>query len=914
MGKQNRYIFSLTFLLLLLGIVSSYATHNRAGEIIYTQIDELTIRATIITYTKTSSIDADRDSLLLFWGDGTSEWVNRSNGQGLPLAGDIKYNFYIAEHTYPGRGTYTMHFTDPNRIGNILNVNAPNSIEIPFYVETTFTLLNSQFQGSNSSVQLLKEPIEFACIGKRFVHNPNAFDVDGDSIAYELVVPQQAPGEVVPNYKYPDQIVQGSFNQISLDPITGDFVWDSPQIVGEYNIAIRILEYRNGVLIGSVTRDMQIFVSDCENDPPVIESIEEICVIAGEFVRIPITINDPNPGDLVSVTATGGPFEQEISPAILEEEDIFLEPEFTIDFTWQTACEHISEQFYQVVIKAVDDFQSFQNTGLADLKTIRIKVVGPPPQNLQTEAITDAIKLTWDSPYSCENAEDDYFQGFSVWRKLKSNQFDLDTCNPGLDGRQYEKIKFITNEKEGDQYVYYDTDILKGNTYCYRVLGEFAKISAEGFPYNPVSSLPSNEACGILTRDIPLITKVSVTETSFFEGAIEVKWVKPKVPDLDTTLYPGPYRYQILRGIGINPTSYEEIPEANYITTFFSEDIDSIFNDTNLNTFENQYTYKIDFYTGSSSLIYGNSSAASSVFAGITPNDNLIDLIWQESVPWENYEYTIYRRRAGAADFDSIAEVNGNSFRDEGLINGEEYCYVIRSIGTYGITEIEDPLYNFSQEVCSSPVDSMPPCPPALEIINLCENPEITGPNGELINQLRWRDSEGNCLEEGGVAFFNIYFSNDSSEFEKIGSVDYDEAFIFNDILQSSLSGCYAITAVDSSLNESEFSTIVCAENCPLYELPNTFTPNNDNHNDLFKPIRNRFVSSVEFKVFNRWGGKVFETTDPEINWDGTNFSGNDLAEGVYYYTCVIKEQILGSDVEVIRDNLTGNIHIIRSN
>ena len=44
------------------------------------------------------------------------------------------------------------------------------------------------------------------------------------------------------------------------------------------------------------------------------------------------------------------------------------------------------------------------------------------------------------------------------------------------------------------------------------------------------------QACGILVRDIPLITKVSVSETSFFEGEIEINWVKPKLPDLDTLL------------------------------------------------------------------------------------------------------------------------------------------------------------------------------------------------------------------------------------------------------------------------------------------------------------------------------------------------------------------------------------------
>ncbi|MBK8112548.1 MAG: hypothetical protein IPK46_20670 [Saprospiraceae bacterium] len=68
--------------LALLFVSNLNATHNRAGEITYQQIGPLTIRMTITTYTKESSIAADRDSLEVFWGDGLSQWVQRSNGKG----------------------------------------------------------------------------------------------------------------------------------------------------------------------------------------------------------------------------------------------------------------------------------------------------------------------------------------------------------------------------------------------------------------------------------------------------------------------------------------------------------------------------------------------------------------------------------------------------------------------------------------------------------------------------------------------------------------------------------------------------------------------------------------------------------------------------------------------------------------
>ncbi|MBL0099519.1 MAG: gliding motility-associated C-terminal domain-containing protein [Saprospiraceae bacterium] len=78
--------------------------------------------------------------------------------------------------------------------------------------------------------------------------------------------------------------------------------------------------------------------------------------------------------------------------------------------------------------------------------------------------------------------------------------------------------------------------------------------------------------------------------------------------------------------------------------------------------------------------------------------------------------------------------------------------------------------------------------------------------------------------------------------------------------------GCYAVTSVDSLGNESILSNSVCVDNCPFYELPNTFTPNGDGFNDVFKPKVNLFVYQIDLKVFNQWGNLVFETQDPDIN------------------------------------------------
>ena len=64
--------------------------------------------------------------------------------------------------------------------------------------------------------------------------------------------------------------------------------------------------------------------------------------------------------------------------------------------------------------------------------------------------------------------------------------------------------------------------------------------------------------------------------------------------------------------------------------------------------------------------------------------------------------------------------------------------------------------------------------------------------------------------------------------------------------------------------------------------LPNAFTPNDDGKNDILY-VRSNFVSSLELNIYNRWGQKVFTTTDINIGWDGT-FNGKRLPPDVYGY------------------------------
>lgn len=929
MPHLPRYV---RFTLLLAGFLFAgslpvWATHNRAGEISIRQEGDcatsLRIRATITTYTKASSTQADRDTLTICWGDGRCEQVARVNGPGNPhkgelLENDTRKNIYIAYHTYPARGTYVVSMTDPNRNGGILNVNFPNSEQIKFYIQTTYTFPNPQFQGCNNTPVLLQPPIDIGCVGQPFIHNPNAYDTDGDSLSYHLTTPLQDVGLKVPNYLFPDNINPGPRNKLTINPVTGDIVWDAPQRAGEYNLAMIIVEYRDGIPIDTIIRDLQILILECDNLPPLIETpFQEICVVAGQVLEFAVRATAPasESRQKVKLSALGGPFETSINPASFSPESTGYENQPAIKvFRWETDCSHISDQYYSVVFRAVDNFFTRDSTGLSTLKTIRIKVVGPPPEGLRAESSANVIEVSWNKPYLCDDPLDNYFRGFTVWRREGGNAFLPDTCNPGLQGKGYEKLtEFSVLQSNNNRYVYYDRTAEPGKTYCYRVLAEFARLTPNGkYAFNLVESLPSREICLLQNRDLPLLLTTSVQATDPVSGAVLLCWSKPV--DLDTLSYPGPYTYQLLRSKGQSPAEASFEAVGSLITTpYLNAPTDTCYLDSGINTQTEAWTYKIQFFTGiSTTKPLGLSAASSTLFLELQPTDRAMNLSWKERTAWNNFRYVIERKN-GQGSFDSIGTTTQATFVDQGLENGIPVCYRIRSIGTYGIPNLTDPLINWSQEACATPLDNVPPCPPILEVHNICETPEDCDDANALANNLRWKNPvAGTCNQHIDIAGYRIYYSAaDDQPLQVVDELERAAVLTYSHQPTRGLTGCYAVSAFDNLGNESALSEPVCVDNCPHYQLPNTFTPNGDGQNDVFVPYPFCFIEQIDLKVFNRWGELVFQTSDPHINWQGTNLQGKELPSGVYSYVCRVFEQRLAGAQET-EVPLSGFIQLLR--
>ena len=110
---------------------------------------------------------------------------------------------------------------------------------------------------------------------------------------------------------------------------------------------------------------------------------------------------------------------------------------------------------------------------------------------------------------------------------------------------------------------------------------------------------------------------------------------------------------------------------------------------------------------------------------------------------------------------------------------------------------------------------------------------------------------------------------------------------------------------VESNEGCTDTSTSATVQFIPRVELfiPNTFTPNGDEHNELFV-IKGRFITTFNMKITDRWGEMVYTTDNIDKYWDG-KYLGVMAQQGVYSYVV----DIIGDDGRPF--STSGTINVI---
>lgn len=936
-------LICLAYLTPGLGYHYAYASHNLAGQITYSRLGPNYYEILLTTYTDPTAAGVDRCTadIEIWGGQGNSRVlietlfnVPRENGNsgscdapakmGIFIRPKIKKNYYRSTFRFNGPGQFELRYRDVARINNVINI--ANSGNTAFYVSTV--LNNNPFIGDNNSPLLLNDPLDDACTNKLWTHNPGGYDPDGDSLVYSLINCQQydPPNLTEPisvsGYQYPGAF-GGSF---TINRFTGMVTWSTPQTVGIYNISILIEEYRNGRKIGYVIRDMAIFVEPCLNKPPVIESIIDTCVKAGQRLKFLVRSFDPDDHDSLYFylnngrELNNGPFAVDSSPAHLTFNSPPGTPQpatFPIrtrmpievlgQFDWQTNCTHIRSAFYQVDFYAHDNYGN--DPTLAANHITRIFVVPEGVTNFKAVSGSRKITLTWDQ-HPCDNAI-----GYEIYRsEIGPGQNDTACCKGGLE--HYELLAY----NEGHDNTTYidagttDEGLEYRDQYCYKVVALFD---------GNVRSCASKDTCLKILRDMPVIVLDSVTVTDGGAGAIEVCWTKPNTAKIDSLFYPPPYTYRFETATGINGEAFsvykDNIPFGDTCLTV-----------TGLNTVATGYRHRVRMYDGAQKLV-GTSARASSVYLTTIAADKAIRLVWRENVPWQNKSYDVYRADVFGGPYALIKTINAvggsggplHTYIDRGLNNegleiGRTYCYYVTAEGYYNLpSEFKEPRLHDSNRRCDAATDSVAPClpgPDSLFVSDDCEDFTI---------KFRWIKPDSLC--SGDLKYYSVYFSRTPGGpyTQLIARSQHPDSLsiTINNAALRSIVGCYVLTATDTIVspdapqgNESEPSQEFCLDNCPIFTVPNVLTiGNGDGVNDIIRLTdltKNRAIRSVYFQVYDRWGMLINDSRDISNLWNGQiKNNGSLVPAGQYYYT-----------IEVVLDNLvlskivkTGGITVLRN-
>lgn len=883
LGGRLRPAF-LVWLLLLGLTVPARATHIRAGDIqaVADTNNLLRYTFTLRLYTDESSridqVDAD-----ICFGDGTAAVIPRQSKAMLSNCVEVAENIYRFSHVFPAPGRYSISFLGNNRNGSILNLGT-QAANLGIHISTT--ILIDATTGINNSAVFLKKPIDAGAANRLFTHAPGASDADHDSLTFAFITPRQGrlgatvcdpPIDILTFVSPGDARYTGGPQIFRIDPQTGLITWDNPKVCGEFNLAYIVHEWRAlgpGVYreVGSVIRDMQITVTCDLNHPPVLTLPRDTCIVANTtLVRI-IKATDPD-NDPVLITAVGGPLATTPGAQL---STISPNPR-TIRFAWTPDCQQVARQPYLTTFTAADQVPNCRPE-LTTVAVWRIRVVGPKPRNLQAAVQSPfQIRLRWNA-YECRGAAD----SLRIYRKIDSTAFEPDACETGIPARLgYRYIGSVAAT---------DTTFLDGNggkrfrrgtTYCYRIYATWPS------PGNG-ESLASDEACATVDGLLPLLINATVDATDTTHGQVTVRWTKGN-PGVLPAVYNSFYR--LARADDQAPDTYSLVRDRIGLA-------DTTFIDTALDTRRRWYQYRLEMVSedinGVLPLLIDTVKTATTAFlTGVILPSREVTLVWNYDVPWDNTprRHYIYRQINGAFTLiDSVqATATNGTYTDRfsfgGIsFGGNEYRYRVLTRGTYRVlTRATDTTSNYTQEAAIRRL----PCPPLLRLDAPDCATEAQSCPTELFNLLHWTPDMGpGCAPD--IKEYRLYFRPTADGAFTLLASTADT--IFRHAPLTSRVGCYAVTAVDSSDNESPQSNIVCQDNCQYFTLPNIITPQNDGINDQFTPICASPVRKVKFTVFNRWGRLVYEgEQDPRINWAGTTTSGTKLADGAYFYRAEVE-------------------------
>lgn len=870
-----KYLISILFTALLSNL---YASHIVGGDIYYDYLGNNTYRFTVNLYRDCNSSGAQYDNPLPL-GIFNSAGV-MVQGVNIPFPGSVQIPVVfnnpcvippnnicteLASYTTvvnlpPIPGGYNVSYQRCCRGPNITNINNPDDTGITLMCHVPGSDTGAQ---ANSSARFNNYPPLLLCNNEDLIFDHSASDPDGDQLVYSLVAPYSGASSLNPGPNLPppppyapvtwligfnaaQQLGPGS--SLTIDPNTG-LLTASPNLLGLFVVGIQVQEIRNGVVINTMIRDFLFRVFNCNLS---LEALVPLQTDLSTFVSYcqGLTVNFEN-------NSYGGTnYQWDFGdPTTTTDVSTLYEPSYTYPAPGNYVAMLVVNPTWPCTDTAYMDI--YVNNEIEVEWTVQEDtqcIVGNSFDFVGSTPSGQALNYTWDfGPNSTPNTG----------------------VGTNVNGVSYSTSGFhlVTVHGEANLCVADFTDTVY-------VLQE------------PTAhmDIPPLVECEGLTIDFGN----SSQSATIYHWDFGVTNLTNDTSNLSTPTYtyPGPGVYTVSLTASISSSCTNTVQETitinDPVLVAISAPASVCWTDNSID-FDGTMsgppgtTYSWNF--GPTASI--PSSTDEDVF-GVSfdqPGDVVITLtgVFEQCV--ETTSHTIHLYAPPTIDFGLEPGLQCVPFNAQfiDLSWAETPIQYLWEFGDGTTSTDSDPQHLYTQ-VGNFPVTltimTAAGCIDTLtltqaDLVNVRPNPvagfSVTPDFTDICH------SEVQMIDESQGAFSYFYWFDDSTMFYKGLDPNPIHQYLYDGMH-------YPIQVVTNEWGCKDTAmSALYIEPFSLF-IPNTFTPDGDEFNNIFVARHYLEISEWELKVYNRWGQVLFESYDSEVGWDGT-YNGQLVQDGTYGYT-----------------------------
>ena len=781
--------------------------------------------------------------------------ISNSTCNGGTLPGVQQYKYTGKIHLPTPCSDYLFYWESCCRNGAITNIFDPLSTGVR--VEATW---NKTQAGCDNSPAFSALPVPYICQGQLVNYNNGGYDPDGDSLVYTLVTPLSSSTATQVfqynspfNAAYPLTTPSGT---VGFNPGTGQITMTASNLEITC-LAVRIEEYRNDTLIGSVMRDIQVVVLNCNNLAPeqvlnnfenlqggVITGPNVIEVCPGSTMSFDVFSHDPDGNNLslfsnIATVLNGGTYTVTQFSADSAKVHVVWTPSgidtgnYVITVTMNDdACPVYGQAAYSFVINVPASTYAGPDISLCWPDTVAQLIVTGGSIFSWTPS-TGLSDTSIYNPIAIPGVTTTYY----VESDLSSNCKNMDTITVFvLPALVLNPISDQDTVCAGDQ-IHLFSGISGGGGAGYNV-----NWNSIGTPFNSTQTNP------FANPTVPTTYYLNVSSGSCQQNDSVFVFARP-VPSSNFTLAPS----------NLCPL---QTTIVNYPGTTTGLLNNWSFGNANVISGSGWGPYNLSWNNAGVKPVYlqvtdlTGCTSKDTLYANVHPNPtaNFTGAPTEGCNPLEVF---FTNQSSGGDSTYTWVFGNGGSSSDENPSN------VYSNSGDFDVTLIATTYWGCKDTITKSDfvhvIDHVTASFTTTAISG--QEYDISQANFNFTNTSQFADNYLWLFGDGGT------------------STEIDPIHSYTNV------GTYTVTLVASNeycTDTFTFSTIVVVSWNDIV-FPTGFSPNEDGKNDFFKELFNKGVVTLNYKIYNRWGGLVFETSDPKGVWNG-KLNGEDCEVGVYIW------------------------------